>query len=244
MRKVCILVSIFSLMALFVGSSAVAAPIDGIYLSQDITGGQAGFLTGRWSEGFVLNDPNHVGNGAHAASWNGANLASQWELSGPTLSTSTLLFSNLVNGTGTQVYERVFNTSGATVTLQPTAWWSGSGDGTYTVNLDSYSQNVTIMYRKNQPLFANSVESFHGMFANFTNYTLTGQASGVLVNVGAGQPPAGFPSWIPGSAMSGSWGDTGFIQLAIAPEPATMILLALGAVATAAAHRRRKRNLR
>jgi hypothetical protein len=106
--------------------------------------------------------------------------------------------------------------------------------------VDFYQQNVTIISHGGVPLFANSVESFHGTFPAYAGYSLTGQGSGVIVNQGVISPPAGYPSWIPGTVVSGAWGNTGLIQIQILPEPATLGLMGLGLVATILARRRRR----
>ena len=213
-------------------SAAVAAPVAGIYTSDDIPGGVA--LTGRWSEGYVANNPDGVGNGAHGGSWDGFALYTQWELAGPTLTSSTLLADNRVGGTGTVVYGRAFDISAATLTLTNQTWWSGNpADPDYVIDLDFYAQTVTVMFVGGAPLFANSLESLHGLFRDYPAYSVTGQSSGVLVNYGATLPLAGYPDWIrdgaAGGILNGAWGEVALLQLRIAPEPASLVLLGAGA---------------
>lgn len=220
---------------------ALAAPIERIYKSDDIDGGE--FLTGRWTEGYVLNDPDGTGNGAHAGSWDGAALYSQWELTGPLLTGSTEIGDTVSGGNGTKVYARTFDASAATLTLKNAAWWSGSvGDGDYTVDLDSYAQTVMLQYFGGNVVLVHSTESFDGTFRDYPMCDFIGQASGVFTGQGP-TLPLGFPSWVrdgaAGGILNGAWGEVGLIEFNITPEPATLSLLGVAAAAALAARRRK-----
>ncbi len=229
------------LLVALIAPSALASPITGIYKSDDVDGGV--FLTGRWTEGYVLNNPNGVGNGAHAGSWDGALLYSQWELTGPLLTGSTKIADTVSGGNGIQVYARTFDVSAATLTLKNAAWWSGSvGDGDYTVDLDSYAQTVVLQYSGGNVVFVHSTESFDGTFQGYPQYSLVGQASGVFTSQGP-TLPADFPSWVrsgaAGGILNGAWGEVGLIEFQITPEPATLSLLGVAVAAVLAARRRK-----
>jgi hypothetical protein len=125
MKRLALAVSLVSVAILTVAAPEVSAsPMLGIYKSSDIDGGV--FLPGRWTEGYVGNNPNAVGNGAHAGSWNGAALYTQWELAGPTVA-ATVPISDVISGdVRTQAFLRTFNTVGAAFTLQPGLWWTST----------------------------------------------------------------------------------------------------------------------
>lgn len=219
---------------------APGAPLMGIYKSDDMDGGA--FLTGRWTEGYVLNNPDGIGNGAHGGSWDGSALYTQWELTGPLLTSSTKIVDTVVGGDGLWVYDRRFDASAATLTLKSAPWWTGLGDGDYTVDLDSYSQLVVIEFSGGSPVFASSTESFYGTFQGYPLYSLVGQASGAFVGQGAALP-ADFPAWVrsgaAGGVLNGGWGEVGLVQLRIVPEPATIGLLGLGLVGVFFGRRRK-----
>jgi len=217
-----------------------AAPVLGIFESDDLQGGT--FLTGLWSEGYVGGNPDGVGNGAHAGSWdsNTNTLYTQWELSGPTLATSTMTDLR-TGGNGLVIFQRTFDTTNAFLTLKAGQAWDG-GDGDYTVDLDFYAQTVQILYQNNVPVFAESTEAYTGDFVGFAPYRLTGQASGALEGQGVSlpAPPPTYPAWEPGGVPSGGWGDVAQIQFLITPEPATLGLMGAGLAIGYVCRRRRR----
>lgn len=229
-------VALAALLAVVLAAApAGGAPVTGLFKSDDLDGGV--FLTGRWTEGFVGGDPAGVGNGAHAGSWDGAALYTQWELRGPTLTGSTE-FDTRVGGNGTVIYDRTFETSDAWLILKSLPWWTGAGDGDYTVDLDAYAQTVTVLYSGGAPVSARSVESFSGTFVGYPGHVLVGQADGAYVGQGAAPPPAAYPGWIPGTVTGGAWGDAGLIRIEVTPEPATLGLMGIGLAAVALGRRR------
>ncbi|MFO8014115.1 MAG: PEP-CTERM sorting domain-containing protein [Phycisphaerae bacterium] len=228
-------------LAVFSGWAALPArakPITGIYKSDDMDVDPAReFLTGRYSEGFS-GDPLGVGNGAHAGSWDPPNLSMQWELAGPIVLPGPTIIDNTVGGTGDVIALREFDVSAATLVLRSGGPWTGSGDPDYTVDLDFYSQQVTSRFKNGTMVFAESTESFTGDFVGYPDYRLVGMASGAMVDRGA-PLPAGYPSWIPVGAVTGSWGEVGLIQFEIVPEPASLLLVAAGLGGVWLARRRR-----
>jgi len=205
---------------------AVAAPVVNVFKSDDMdVNPLLEFLTGRYSEGFSGN-PLGIGNGAHAGSWDGVNLYTEWELSGPIVLPTPTIIDNRVGGSGTVIALRSFDVSAATLVLKAGGPWDG-GDGDYTINLDFYEQQVTALYENGTMVFAESTESFTGDFVGHVGYRLAGMASGALVGQGA-PLPANFPSWVPGGSVTGSWGEVGLIQFQITPEPASLLLVGAG----------------
>ncbi len=218
---------------------AEAAPVLNVFKSDDMdVDPSREFLTGRYSEGFA-GSLDGTGNGAHAGSWDEgtATLFSEWELSGPIITTVDIT-NNVVGGNGTVIALRDFDVSAATLVLKAGGPWTGAGDGDYTVNLDFYQQQVTALYEDGVRAFAESTESFTGDVVGYPGYRLVGMASGALVGEGAPLPP-NYPSWVPGSATSGSWGKVGLIQFQITPEPASILLIGTGLGALWLARRRR-----
>jgi len=217
---------VFAVAVFCVPQAAQAAPIKGSFKSVDMDGGT--FLTGRYSEGYS-GDPQGIGNGAHSGSWNGIALYTEWELKDLLIDDATVHVDNRPNGT--VIVEQGFDTTSGKLILKTGGPWDG-GDGDYTVNLDFYSQTITMLYVGDTMVFSSSVVTFTGDVAGFTDYRLEGQACGALtgmdVNPAAGGLPADFPDWIPGAATTGDWGEVGLIQFHIIPEPATLLLIGVG----------------
>lgn len=223
-----------------VAVSARAAPMLGRYENPDVGGD---FLSGRWSEGFVGGNPNGIGNEAHAASWDGATLGGQWELQGAALQGATLVADSTGGGgTGIQVWVRVFDVAGATMTLTDTGpWWNEAGAGQYTVNLTQYAQVLTVTLDGGLIAEATSTDMFAGTFAGYAGYQIVnGHATGVYQGAG-GVLPANHPSWEPSGVPGGAWGHVEAIRFTIVPEPATLGLMGLGTVAGLVLRRRARR---
>ena len=207
--------------------TAPAAPMVGTFTSDDLVGGV--FLAGRWSEGFVGGASQGVGNALTAGSWDDATSTADthWRLDGPTRVSSTTTDLRDASGNGLVVTERTFDGSAATFLLMDQPWWTGPGDGDYTVNLNLYSQTVTELYQGFVRLFVRSSQSFTGVFAAWPAYTLAGQANWALEGQGAAAP-ADYPALEPAGVPGGAWGDVAQVRLNIVPEPASLALVLAG----------------
>jgi len=220
-------------------AGASAAPIVGLYKSDDLDGGV--FLTGRWTEGFIGGDPQQTGNGLHAGSWDAAatTLFAEWELDGPTLVSASVTDLRNPSGTGTVIISRTYDATGATLTLSDDLPWAGAGDTDYTVALNAYAQLVTELYQQGTRVFVHAMQSFTGTFEGHADYRLTGQANWALVGDGPAAP-ANYPERRPAAATDGAWGDVGQVELAITPEPATLVLVGAGLAGAMGFRRRRQ----
>ena len=78
MRKIVVIALLF--MFSWAGSVSAGPPRNGTYTS---SAGQ--LLHGRYSESWINGGPNQVGNTLHAASWDGVDLGTQWEVLCPSV---------------------------------------------------------------------------------------------------------------------------------------------------------------
>ncbi len=120
---------------------ATAAPVDGVYRSNDFPPPFTGtLLTGRastWRPTINSGLP-HV---LHAQSWDGTTLGTQWEINCAVENSGYSVQDNTLNGTGTIIYTSTFQ--GGTFTFFAGGWpW---GDGTGTLGTTNLTTTVTFM---------------------------------------------------------------------------------------------------
>jgi len=213
----------------FLGVSAAevpGAPILGDYRSVELGGS---VLMGRWSEGFVNGNPDGVGNGAHAASWDGANLGNQWELTGATLATTTVLSGDPMAPDGVFIVKRDLDVTSAQLILKSDGgtapWWGGGGD--YAFDLDYYFQTLTVTMAGGLVANATSTEVFEGAYG--THRVRYGHTVGIYEGAGLLLPPnyPAFEAALPG-LIGGAWGTVEGSRFTIIPEPATLALVGIG----------------
>ena len=231
------------LVGLLASGAADAAPIPGDYFSEELGMPGTGVLMGRWSEGFINADPDHVRNGAHAASWDGANLGAQWELTGALLSGTTTLWDGTTpNGdgtvSGTLIVKRDFDVANASMLLKSDGgtapWWGGdAGISQYDFALTVYYQTLTVTLDHDAIRNATSTEVFEGAYE--TDRICYGHTVGIYKGAGLGLPDD-YPSFEAdpqGQEMllGGAWGWVEGTRFSITPEPATLALVGMGLAA-------------
>ncbi len=214
-------------LSLLIPAAALGAPIVGVFASPDAG---TDFLNGRWSESHVGGAPGQLGNAVHAASWDGSALAGEWELSAPAISAAPILLFDGVDGSGNG--ERIYVTyySGGALTLKNTGPWWNPADAPaaeYQVSVDTYRHTTTKVYVGGvEQTFTTSVY-LDGSLPAFPGYEVSFVAA-AAIPTGQGALPADYPAYV--GANTGVYGAVQKIRMEIVPEPATLALLALGAI--------------
>lgn len=131
------------LLTLMVAVPALAnPPIDGNYKSTDVGGTMyTGLYSETWNGG-----PMAVNNTVNEASWDGANLGTQWTWSCAYVAVPpTLLYDGVnANGDGNKIWKVVY-TSG-TAWLSGTGPWADNEPAGYTATVDTWTATVTETY--------------------------------------------------------------------------------------------------
>ena len=199
--------------------AAQGSPIVGTY-EQNVN-----MLGGRWSESYNGGGQSQVGNEIQAASWDGSALGGEWEVSGVTLASDSLVSDQTIGNLEVRQYYTAY--TGGTVTLK-NGDWTGLGDGDYTVDLTSFTQSTIVTLFSGNVLTVTAATSMQGTLPAYPGFEMNYLAA-VSNIVGQGStPPAGYPSI---SAASGQWGDANSVKMQIIPEPATLSLVVLGGLA-------------
>ncbi len=202
-----------------------AAPLVGSYKSPD-----AGddFLNGRWSESFAGGGEFLPGNVIHAASWDEASLATEWELANSTLSTVQLIHDTVVAGTGLQIYQTHYTGGVLTLTDQGPWWNAGDAGNAYLVDITHHEHSTTMTYSGGERTDLRSTVYLRGVFQDYPGYELEFMVATAL-QLGEGGLLNDYPAYI--GANDGHWGAIQKINMQIVPEPATLGLLGLGSLA-------------
>jgi len=239
--------------AALIGGTVQAAPVYGVFQSEEFGGD---IMDGRWSASLPEGNTGElaqIGSVINAASWDGVELGTQWQMSGQELVARDLLsvepFGALeiekwtIEYEGGQLLLKEFARGGATC-----AWWGDepAGFDEYVVDITEYSHNTQITYLSGQAVGVYSIITLSGVFEEYTDWQLEFMLA-VAVELGEGaEPPANYPEflypdWYPNPEQWGQWGVAQKIKMQITPEPSALALLALGGVLIVARRRRRRK---
>ncbi|MBN2582487.1 MAG: hypothetical protein JXL80_05420, partial [Planctomycetes bacterium] len=124
--------------------TAWANPVEGSYESE-FTGV---VLEGRWSESFLNGLPGQIGNTVHGASWDGAVLATQWELGDMAIDAAPTQLLNTVDGLGNGTIVWYTTYSGGGLILDKDGPWApGGGEvADYSITLTHYAHTTQVVY--------------------------------------------------------------------------------------------------
>jgi hypothetical protein len=234
-RHVMLVVAVSFCAVLGLASLAIASPIVNHYESGTLGGT---VLDGRVTEGLTGLLPA-VGDELHAASWNGAALATQWEITGVKVSAISAPLWNITLPTGDTTVGYRIDYTGGVMNLKTGGPWDADG-ADYLVNVDHYTVTLQLWFNSSAAFVSGtSVIEVEGSFQAYPTHKLVfGSASGVFRGMSPTSKPAEYPSF-PAGYVVGTWGIVNNMQFDITPEPATLSLLALGGLAMVARRRRR-----
>ena len=216
-------------------SLAAASPKLGHYESGTLGGT---VLDGRVTEG-LTGFPPAAGDELHVASWNGAVLGTQWEITGVKMSAIPTLLWTIPLSTGTASSYRI-DYAGGVMNLKTGGPWDADG-ADYLVDVDHYSVTLQLWFDSSAAFVSGtSTIEVEGSFQTYPTHELVfGSASGVYRGMGTFlTKPIDYPSF-PAGFVVGAWGIVNNMQFDITPEPATLSLLAIGGLAMVARRRRR-----
>jgi hypothetical protein len=227
---------------LLLAGSASAGPLLGYYESE-FTGE---ILEGRWSESYAGGGEGAIDNTVHGASWDGTDLATQWELVDAAIDATPTQIQNTVDGDGNGIIVWYTTYSGGALTLTNLGpWWNSDDDPatSYAVDVTGYSHTTQVRYVAGAPVEKSTIVEMSGIFTDHPGFLVSFIVAQALHEGEGGTLPTDYPEWLPDGEDYGAWGVAQMIQMEVAPEPATMGLLGLGlGILILGAKRRRRHN--
>jgi len=225
MRTLKALVVAALLFGLLTPSFVQAAPIPGFYLPAEVGGA---VIDGRWSEAWAGGSEGAVGSTVSAASWDGAALGTQWEISGPAI-VDVDLVGDAPTGIGWETVEYFTTYSGGSLKLKNTgAWWNAGDPGTeYDLVVTSYTHDTMRDLYNGQFVTATTIVHLTADFVGYPGYSVDFLVSVAMPTGMGATPPLNYPEFAI-DTTAGAWGVAQKIRMNIIPEPATLAVLGLG----------------
>ncbi|HUT01249.1 MAG TPA: PEP-CTERM sorting domain-containing protein [Phycisphaerae bacterium] len=256
LRKTLGSVAMVLAMILLVGGTAYASPIAGVFRSEEFEGGD--IMDGRWSAGLPEGDTGsfaQIGSIINAASWDGDQLGTQWQMSGQEL-VATHQLSVEPFGPFLTIEKWSYDYDGGTMLLKETArdgatsqWWGGDSDGSgrYEVAISDYAHTTQVTYLNGDVVGVYSIITLTGLFDQdlYPDYELRFMLA-VAVQLGEGsEVPSNYPPFLfgdyPNPEEWGQWGIAQKIKMEITPEPSSLAVVTLGGLLVLMRRRRRRR---
>jgi len=169
------------------GGAGAGPPVEGVYQSD---GGHV--LEGRYTESWIGGASGQEGNLIHAASWDGTDLGTEWEVSCAAAVAPRQLIAEAIDerGNGHRTYETLYE--GGTFAISGDGPW-GTGDALYSGSIDYYRHRTTEIYMYFNPVASVTNVELSGQFDSYGTCTQIMLAN--AWKVGQGSEPSHYPAF-------------------------------------------------